>query len=447
MDDPGPVNTILLNSILRPLQEGDLTNLMLLGAGMISCLLITAVCASSENAFYSHRESDLEELRQSKGTGAKNILHLLAYPKHLLATILVLNSLGMVAFVVLSTFFNETLFELEHNAWLRFFIDAIVVTLIILIFGEVMPKVYATQHYRTSGILLSYPMRTFMFVLWPFTNLLVKMSTFIEKRVKQKTPELTPQELSHAIDITADQEDARQEKEILKGIINIGQTQVRQIMRPRLDVAALDDSLDFDRVLSFVKEMRFSRMPVFHENLDSITGVLNLKHLLPHLNADPSFDWRKLQTAPFFVPENKMIDDLLHEFRSNRNHLAVVVDEFGGTCGIVTLEDILEEVFGEMNDEFDEELQQYSRLDEQTYLFEGKVLLVDFLRITHLPIDYFDSINEETDTLGGIVSEINGRIPKKGEELSFRNIVFIIDAADLRRVHRIKVKINAENPD
>lgn len=447
MDDPGPVSIQLLTSVFRTLQSGDIATMIFLGTGMVGCLLITALCASSENAFYSHRESDLEQLRQQKSGGARNILHLLSYPKHLLATILVLNSLGMVAFVVLSTFFNETLLELEHNPWLQFFIDAIVVTLVILIFGEVMPKVYATQHYKRAGLLLSYPMRFFMFILWPFTDLLVRMSTFIEKRVRQKTPELTPEELSHAIDITADEDDARQEKAILKGIVNIGQTQVRQIMRPRLDVAVLDDSLSFDRVLKIVQDMRFSRMPVFHENLDNITGVLNIKHLLPHLNEPADFDWKQLLTPPFFVPENKMIDDLLHEFRANRNHLAVVVDEYGGTCGIVTLEDILEEVFGELNDEFDEDLQQYSRLDEHTYLFEGKVLLVDFLRITQLPMGVFDSIDEETDTLGGLVTEIAGRIPKKGEEFKFSNIVFMIDAADLRRIHRIKVTIHADAID
>lgn len=226
MDDPGPDTINLLSGILRPLGNGDIPGLVGLGIAMLACLVVTAICAASENAFFSHRESDMEVLRASKHQSSKNILHLLAYPKHLLATILVLNSLGMVAFVVVSTLFNEIIFNLEDKPWLRFFIDAIVVTLVILIFAELMPKVYATQHYKRSARFLSYPMRAFMFLLWPFTGLLVKMSSFIERSIKQRTPELTPEELSHAIDIAADPADAQQEKEILKGIVKIGRAHV-----------------------------------------------------------------------------------------------------------------------------------------------------------------------------------------------------------------------------
>jgi putative hemolysin len=369
-------------------------------------------------------------------------LHLLAYPKHLLATILVLNSLGMVAFVVVSTLFNEIIFNLEDKPWLRFFIDAIVVTLVILIFAELMPKVYATQHYKRSARFLSYPMRAFMFLLWPFTGLLVKMSSFIERSIKQRTPELTPEELSHAIDIAADPADAQQEKEILKGIVNIAQIQVRQIMKPRMDMIGIEADTSFHALIEIVKEMRFSRMPVYQENIDNIIGILNIKHLLPYLNESDDFDWKKLMTQPFFVPENKMIDDLLHEFRHNRNHLAVVVDEFGGTCGIVTLEDILEEVFGELNDEFDEIQEQYSRLDDTTYLFEGKISLVDFLRITRLPIQFFDDAGDETETLGGFITELSGKIPGRGDSFQYKNLSFTVDAADLRKVNRIKVTLH-----
>ncbi|MEK0422039.1 MAG: gliding motility-associated protein GldE [Bacteroidetes bacterium] len=442
MDDPGPVTLNLLSGIIRPLENGEIPGLIALGVTMIACLVVTGICAASENAFFSHRESDLEDLRASKQQSAKNILHLLSFPKHLLATILVLNSLGMVAFVVVSTIFNETIFLLEDKPWLRFFIDAIVVTLIILIFAELMPKVYATQHYRSSAKFLSYPMRAFMFLLWPFTGLLVKMSSFIERRIKQRTPELTPEELSHAIDMAADPADAQQEKDILKGIVNIAQIQVRQIMKPRMDIVGIDAVTSFHKLIDIVQEMRFSRMPVYQENLDNIIGILNIKHLLPHLSQSDDFDWKKLMSQPFFVPENKMIDDLLHEFRHNRNHLAVVVDEFGGTCGIVTLEDILEEVFGELNDEFDEIQEQYSRLDEHTYLFEGKIPLVDFLRITRLPIQFFDDAGDETETLGGFITELAGKIPGRGETYQYKNLVFAVDAADLRKVNRLKVTIH-----
>jgi gliding motility-associated protein GldE len=442
MDDPGPVAINLLSTILKPIPGEEIPTLLGLIITMLTCLIVTGICAASENAFFSHRESDLEDLRSSKQQSSKNILHLLAYPKHLLATILVLNSLGMVAFVVVSTIFNETVFALEDKPWLRFFIDAIVVTLIILIFAELMPKVYATQHYRRSAAFLSFPMRAFMFLLWPFTSLLVKLSSFIERRIKQRTPELTPEELSFAIDMAADPSDAQQEKEILKGIVNIAQIQVRQIMKPRMDIVGIEADTSFHALINIVKDMRFSRMPVYQDNLDNITGILNIKHVLPYLNQTTDFDWKKLMTQPFFVPESKMIDDLLHEFRHNRNHLAIVVDEFGGTSGIVTLEDILEEVFGELNDEFDEIQEQYSRLDDKSYLFEGKIPLVDFLRITRLPIQFFDDAGDETDTLGGFITELAGKIPHRGETFHYKNLEFTVDAADLRKVNRIKVTLH-----
>jgi gliding motility-associated protein GldE len=442
MDEPGPATLNLLTALLKQVDSGQIPYLIGLGITMLACLVVTGICAASENAFFSHRESDIEDLRTSKLQSSKNILHLLAYPKHLLATILVLNSLGMVAFVVVSTLFNETLFALDDKPLLRFLIDAILVTLIILIFAELMPKVYATQHYRRSAVFLSFPMRVFMFILWPFTGLLVKMSSFIEKRIKQRTPELTPEELSHAIDMAADPEDAQQEKEILKGIVNIGQIQVRQIMKPRMDMVGIEAGTGFHALIGIVQEMRFSRMPVYQENADNIIGILNIKHLLPHLNEADDFDWKKLMTQPFFVPENKMIDDLLHEFRHNRNHLAVVVDEFGGTCGIVTLEDILEEVFGELNDEFDEIQEHYSRLDDHTYLFEGKISLVDFLRITRLPIHFFDDAGDETETLGGFITELSGKIPGRGETFNYKNLSFTIESSDLRKINRIKTTLN-----
>jgi putative hemolysin len=444
MDDTGPVGTIILGAVFRPLEAADISSLFLIAIVMLLCLCISALSSAAENAFFSHRDSDLEVLRMSKAASARYIIYLLRYPKHLLATILMVNSLCNVAFILLSSVFMQTIFAPDLNPLVQFLIDAIVVTLIILVFAEVMPKVYATQHYKTAAALLSFPMRGFMFVLWPITNLLVRVTGFVERRVKQRAPELTPEELSHAIDMAADEDDAQQEKDILKGIVNIGQTQVRQIMRSRMDVQALDDTMNYGEVLDVMRKQRFSRLPVYHENFDHITGILNMKDLIPHLDQPAGFAWTKLQRPPLFVPENKKIDDLLHEFRINRNHLAIVVDEFGGSNGIVTLEDILEEVFGEIQDEFDDEAQQYSRLDDQTYLFEGKIPLVDFLRITHLPLSFFDDVDQETDTLGGVITEIAGKIPVSGDEIKYGNVLFYIDAADMRRVKRVKIKLSKE---
>lgn len=445
MDDSGPVSQFTTMLFLQPLEPADITTLLLLALGMILLLILSAVCSASENAFFSHRESDLEELRTNTSQSQRIILNLLSYPKHLLATVLVANSLALVAFVVLSSFFIEILLDTNQYPLLRFFIDAILVTIIILIFGEVMPKVYATQNYRKTAVVLAIPMRILFFIFWPITNLLVKMTTFLEKKIQHKSSELTPEELSQAIDITADKQDAAQEKEILKGIVNIGQTTVSQIMKPRMDVYALEDTLRFDAVMAQVRDLRFSRLPVYHDNMDQIVGVLNMKDLLPYMNEPADFDWLKLLRPPFFVPENKKIDDLLHEFRQNRSHLAVVVDEFGGSNGIVTLEDILEEVFGDLQDEFDDEAQAYSRLDDNTYLFEGKMLIVDFLRITHLQPGYFDDFDIASDTLGGLITELAGKIPVRGEEVSYREIRFIVDAADLRRIKRVKIKIETDS--
>lgn len=439
MDDAGPVAHLILTSVFRDLVPGDIYTLLGLASGMLVALLFSAICSSSENAFFSHQEHDMEELMSKKQTTGKIVLYLLSYPKHLLATILVLNSLMAVSFVLLSSMFSNILLNLEGSPLLQFLIDAILVTLIILIFGEVMPKVYATRNYRNVALVLAYPMRMFMFLFWPLTNVLVRFTSVLEKRIKQKAPELTPEELSRAIDITADVENAQQEKDILKGIVNIGQTQVSQIMQPRMDMMALDDQLDFHQVLDSLKKHRFSRMPVYQENMDHITGVLNMKDLLDCLDEPADFNWKSRMRQPFFVPENKKIDDLLHEFRKNRNHLAIVVDEFGGTNGIVTLEDVLEEVFGDIRDEFDDEVQEYSRLDDKTYLFEAKTPMVDFLRITQVPMNYFDEGEMESDTIGGILTEIAGKIPSTGEEIIYQNITFYIDSADLRRIKRVKV--------
>lgn len=442
--DTGPVGTIISASVFRELGPSEVSALIGMCFTLLVLLGLSAVCSAAENAFFSHRESDLEDLRLKKNIASRNIIYLLAYPKHLLATVLVVNSLANVAFVVTSVALSKIVFNLDAHPFIQFLVEAIIVTMIILVFGEVMPKVYATQNFRSAAAVLSYPMRFFMFILWPVTGLLVRLSSFLEKKVKQKAPDLTPEELSHAIDMTADKSDIQQERDILKGIVNIGQTQVSQIMRPRMDVIALDDSLNYRQVLELLRQQRFSRMPVFHEKFDQITGILNMKDLIPFLNEGDDFDWRKHQRPPYFVPENKKIDDLLHEIRKNRNHLAIVVDEYGGSNGIVTLEDILEEVFGEIQDEFDDEAQQYSRLDENTYLFEGKTPIVDFLRIIHQPISFFDLVNEETDTVGGLLTEIAGRIPSTGEEIKFENLTFYIDAADIRRIKRVKVTVNRE---
>lgn len=441
-DDPGPTGLFLLNAIVKPLSAGDVPEILVYVVFLVLLLIVSAICSSSENAFFSHRDSDTELLKEEKSKTSRMILALLDRPKQLLATMLLLNSLVNVAFVLISILLTERLFDLQTLPWLKFFVEAIVVTVVILVFGEVVPKVFATQNYQLAARFLVYPMRTFVWLCSPFTYLLVKFGSFLEKQVKPQANELTPEELTRAIDMATDQEDAQQEKEILKGIVNMSNMQVKQIMRSRVDMTAIEKGLDFHKLLAVVRDTGFSRMPVYDKSIDVIIGVLNIKSLIPHLDADASFGWQQFLKAPYFIPENKAIDDTLGEMRSNHNHIAIVVDEFGGTSGMITMEDILDEVFGDMQDEFDDEEKSYVKLKDGLYVFEGKVLLVDFTREVGLNIDMFDHLELESDSLGGMVGERLGRMPKRGDEVILDGVRFTVESADTRKVKKIKIALS-----
>lgn len=422
-----------------PEHVGPMAIMLLL---MVSCLAISAISSAAENAFFSHRDSDIDDLRDENSTKAKLVLGFLEKPKHLLATILVANSLVNVAFVLLTLNLTEMVFNFDEAPWLKFLIEAILVTLVILVFGEVIPKVFATQNYKSVAGRLVFPMKVLSTLLWPLTHFLVRLGILLEKKAKPKANELTSEELTMAIDMATDEEDAKQEKEILKGIVNMGNIQVKQIMQQRMDVVALSHLLNFHQVLSVVRENGFSRMPVYEGSLDKVIGIINIKTLMPHLNESEDFNWRSLVLSPYFIPENKPMDDTLAEMRQKHNHFAVVVDEFGGTSGIITMEDILEEVFGDMRDEFDEETQGYVKLADGGFMCEGKLLLVDFIRIAELPVGIFDSYEFESDSLGGVISERLGRIPKRGDEIELAGFRFRVDAADPRKVKKIKIQLS-----
>jgi len=305
----------------------------------------------------------------------------------------------------------------------------------------VVPKVFATQNYQLAARYLVYPMRMFVWFCSPFTYLLVKFGALLERLAKPQANELTPEELSRAIDMATDQEDAQQEKEILKGIVNMSNMQVKQIMRSRVDMTAVERGIDFHKLLAVVREAGFSRMPVYDKSIDVIVGVLNIKNLIPHLDAGADFAWQQFMKAPYFIPENKAIDDTLGEMRTNHNHIAIVVDEFGGTSGMITMEDILDEVFGDMQDEFDDEEKSFVKLNDSMFLFEAKVLLVDFIRELGLGMDMFDHLELESDSLGGMVSERLGRMPKRGDEVCVGSVRFRVESADPRKVKKIKVTL------
>jgi len=436
---PAIVPSVSILGIFKPIAASDWPLLVGVFLWMILLLAISAICSSSENAFFSNKESDLEFYSQSNLNSHKKIIKILANPKKLLASMLLMNSLVNIAFIISSLFFYDIILNEEEYPLIKLIFDTLVVTLVILIFGEVVPKVYATKNYKSASEWLVYPMSSIVWMLSPFTFLLERLGLILERRSKLNGPVISAEEIAEAIDLTTREDDIDQEKQILKGIVNMSNIQVKQIMRSRLDVVALNSAFNYHEVLNEIKKSEFSRYPVFKENLDQVIGILNVKTLLPYIDESSDFHWQKLIHNLYYVPENKPIDDLLNEFQQKRLHMAIVVDEFGGTSGIVTLEDLLEEVFGELNDEFDEETEWVQKINDQTYLFEGRCLLVDFLREVDLPHDIFNDQKYSSDSLAGLMSEELGKIPRRGEKIKIKGIQFIVDAADPKRVKKIKV--------
>ncbi len=444
-DDPYPLQTLLqVNSIFNPnLANESYTFLIGTFVFLILMIALSGLFSASENALFSLSAKDKEDLKSNETSANRAILTLLSQPKKLLATILVGNNFVNVSFVIVSSVWLESIFNPEMNDYLDFAIKVVVVTLILLLFGEVVPKVYATKKNVSISRFMAIPLlvcqKLFAFLVVP----MVKFTSIIDKRVKIHEHTVSADELTHAIDITSDNDTGLQEKEILKGIVNFGNKTVRQIMKGRVDVAALDSAMPFDEMLRRVNELGYSRLPVYTETFDNIDGVLYIKEILPHLYESNDFNWSTLLKPAFFVPDNKRIDLLLSEFQEERMHMAIVVDEYGGKLGIVTMEDILEEIFGEINDEFDEELLTYSKIDDNKYIVEGKLLINDFCKITQTDDDFFDQVKGDSETVAGMLLELNGRIPARNETIKYKQFSFTIESVDNRRIKRIKVEIHA----
>lgn len=442
-DDPYPLQTLLqVNSILNPnLANESYTFLIGTFVFLLLMIALSGLFSASENALFSLSAKDKEDLKSNDTSANRAILTLLSQPKKLLATILVGNNFVNVSFVIVSSVWLESIFNPEMNDYLDFAIKVVVVTLILLLFGEVVPKVYASKKNVSISRFMAIPLlvcqKLFSFLVVP----MVKFTSIIDKRVKIHEHTVSADELTHAIDITSDSDTGLQEKEILKGIVNFGNKTVRQIMKGRVDVAALDSAMPFDVMLRRVNELGYSRLPVYTETFDNIDGVLYIKEILPHLYESSDFNWSTLLKPAFFVPDNKRIDLLLSEFQEERMHMAIVVDEYGGKLGIVTMEDILEEIFGEINDEFDEELLTYSKIDDNKYIVEGKLLINDFCKITQTDDDFFDQVKGDSETVAGMLLELNGRIPARNETIKYKQFSFTIESVDNRRIKRIKVEI------
>ena len=419
------------------------TVLILVVIGLL--LVCSAAMSASEVALFSLTPTQLRDLRERGGQWGSRVLDLLAKPRRLLATILILNNLVNVGVVVLSAMVVEKLLYVEQmSETLVFVVQVLAVTFIILLMGEVLPKVYATSHAMRVAQLMAGPLLVLRWILKPLSETLVRSTNFIEKRYRKKGAQnISVTALGHALDLTHDASTTAEEKRILRGIVKFGNIEVRQVMRPRTEVVGFDREMSFPQLMSAIVESGYSRVPVYEGTLDRVTGVLNIKDVLPHIDK-ADFDWHSLLREPYFVPESKKLDDLLQEFQHEKVHLAVVVDEHGGTSGIITLEDVIEEIVGDITDEFDDEDLIYSKLDDRTWVFEGKAPLPDVYRVLGIDGQLFEDNKGDSGTLGGFVLELTGRIPKKGERIDLHNYAFIVEASDNKRVRRVKVVVHDE---
>ncbi len=430
---------LAVSVLLKPLSLGATIGIIV----MFFLLFCSAMISGSEIAFFSLKHSQLKKIQLKKGKHSL-IFKLLDTPKRLLATILISNNFVNVAIVILSTYITSELFNLVDFQIIAFVIQVILITSFILFFGEILPKIYANQNNEKFAGFMAGTLLLLIKLFYPISSLLLRSTSIIDKKISKKKSELSMKDLSEAIDITTDEKTSIEETKILKGIVKFGNIEVREIMKARTNVTAIDSEAKFDELLKLINESGFSRIPVFKENFDQVIGILYIKDLLTYLEKDNSFNWRSLLRPAFFVPENKKINDLLKEIQEKKIHLAIVVDEYGGTSGIVTLEDILEEIVGEISDEFDsiDDEKLFSKIDNNNYIFEGKIMLIDLCKILDIDDSIFDEVKGDSDTLAGLILELEGKIPAKEEKIEFGIFTFIILAADKRRIKKIKLTIN-----
>jgi putative hemolysin len=409
---------------------------------IIVLLILSGLISGSEVAFFSLKPEDLDQCRESDDTNDKTIIALLDKPRNLLATILIMNNTVNVGIVTIATFLMWELSGTRKPEELLVGIVTFTITFFLTFFGEIVPKVYATKNNLSFARLLSGPWRVLEKLCTPISYPLMQMSSIVEKRIEKKGYHTTVEELNRALEIaTNTDETSVEEREILRGIVNFGTLSVKQVMRSRLDISAADIELDFHELTQFINKSGFSRLPVYRESLDKVEGLLYIKDLLPHLHEDASFDWQKLLRPVYFIPETKKVDSLLKDFQEKRIHIAVVVDEYGGTAGIITLEDVIEEIIGEINDEFDDAGLSYQKLDNGTFVFEGKISLHDFCKALEIATDSFDEIKGESESLGGIILEINHGFPRAGDTIRYNQFTFTVEAVDKKRIKRVRVTI------
>ncbi|MDO9136488.1 MAG: gliding motility-associated protein GldE [Lutibacter sp.] len=405
-------------------------------------LILSALISGAEVAFFSLSHTDLNRASESKSSKEKAVVALLERPKKLLATILVSNNFINILIVLLFAYIGDFLFAEIASGLLKFLIEVILVTFLILLFGEVLPKLYASRNSLKFAAIMAYPLKVLLSLLSFISFPLLSLTNVIENNLGKQKSSLSVEKLSQALGLTSNETTTKDDQKILRGIVSFGNTETGQIMTPRIDIFALSKDETYENVVAKIVNEGFSRNPVYDENIDEIIGVLYAKDLLPYIDVE-NFEWQKLIREPYFVPENKKLDDLLKEFQEKKNHLAIVVDEYGGTSGIVTLEDVIEEIVGDISDEYDQDDAPYSIIDENNFLFDGKINLKDFYKILEIEDNYlFEENKGESETLAGFILEIHGRFPRKQEIITFFEYSFKVEIMDKKRIKQVKVTID-----
>ena len=432
--DPEPTLFLLVQS------SGNLE--LIVGIILIIALLIcSALISGAEVALFSLTRSDLDKGLEDKSTAFQIISRLLERPKKLLATILVANNFVNIAIVILFASVGNYLFSQISIGWLRFTLEVVVVTFFILLFGEIIPKIYANRNRTKFAVFMAQPIKFLDIFFSPISLPMRSFTIAIHNKLGKQKSNLSVDQLSQALELTGEHETTKEEHKILQGIVSFGNTDTKQVMRPRIDIFALNSESKYSEIIPEIIENGYSRIPVYKETIDNVVGILYVKDLLPYIDRK-QFDWTALLRDPFFVPENKKLDDLMAEFQEKKVHLAVVVDEYGGTSGLVSLEDVIEEIVGDISDEFDDDDLTYSKIDEYNYSFDGKTPLKDFYKIIHLEDDSdFEKNKGEAETIAGFVLEISGIFPRRNSKINFKNYVFTIEALDKKRIKLVKFTI------
>lgn len=418
------------------------TSLLFGVLGIIVLLFFSAMVSGAEVALFSLSQKNIEEAIEQNETKGNLISNLLKRPKKLLATLLIVNNFINIGIVIIFSFVKNDLLGTIYPDWLQFTIEVGVVTFLILLFGEILPKVYANRNNIKFSKMVVRPIHILNVILSPINMPMRAATIYFENKLGKQKSNISVNQLSQALELTSSDDTTDEEQKILEGIVSFGNTDTSQVMSPRIDVFALEIEESFKEILPKILDKGYSRIPVYRDNIDQVEGVLYVKDLLPHIDKT-DFNWITLLREPFFVPENKKLDNLLKDFQGMKNHLAIVVDEYGGTSGVITLEDIIEEIVGDISDEFDDENINYSQIDDKNFLFEGKINLKDFYRIVDVDEDLFEDKKGEAETLAGFILEIIGTFPKKGQKIFFDKCLFTIESVDKKRVKQIKVTLDA----